>query len=79
VRNRASRDTRGFSADRTTKAFWATLKRELAWIHGTTSWAHRDQLRSALFDYIEGFYNPTRSQRRLDYYSPVDYEQHTAA
>ena len=28
------------------EAFWATLKRELAWIHGTTSWAHRDELRS---------------------------------
>ena len=22
------------------EAFWATLKRELAWIHGTTRWAH---------------------------------------
>ena len=61
------------------EAFWATLKRELAWIHGTTSWAHRDELRSALFDYIEGFYNPTRIQRRLAHHSPADYEQHTAA
>jgi transposase InsO family protein len=61
------------------EAFWATLKRELAWIHGTTSWAHRDELRSALFDYIEGFYNPTRIQRRLAHHSPADYEQHSAA
>jgi transposase InsO family protein len=38
-----------------------------------------DDLRSALSDYIEGFYNPTRSQRRLDYHSPADYEQHSAA
>jgi len=61
------------------EAFWATLKRELAWIHGTASWAHRDELRSALFDYIEGFYNPTRIQRRLAHHSPADYEQHSAA
>ena len=61
------------------EAFWATLKRELAWIHGTTSWAHRDELRCTLFDYIEGFYNPTRIQRRLAHHSPADYEQHSAA
>jgi len=24
-------------------------------------------------------YNPNRSQRRLDYHSPADYEQHSAA
>jgi putative transposase len=56
------------------EAFWATLKRELAWIHGTTSWVRRDDLRSALFDYIEGFYNPTRIQRRLAHHSPADYD-----
>jgi transposase InsO family protein len=32
-----------------------------------------------LFDYIEGFYNPTRIQRRLAHHSPADYEQHSAA
>jgi transposase InsO family protein len=61
------------------EAFWATLKRELAWIHHTTTWENRADLRSALFDYIEGFYNPSRIQRRLDHQSPVDYEQHSAA
>ena len=61
------------------EAFWATLKRERAWIHGTTTWARRDDLRSALFDYIEGFYNPNRIQRRLAHQSPADYEQHSAA
>jgi putative transposase len=60
------------------EAFWATLKRELAWIHGTTRWAHRHELRSALFDYIEGFYNPTRIQRRLGHQSPADCEHHAA-
>jgi putative transposase len=61
------------------EAFWATLKRELAWIHNTTTWPNRAELRSALFDYIEGFYNPNRIQRRLGHQSPTDYEQHSAA
>jgi putative transposase len=61
------------------EAFWATLKRELAWIHNTTTWATRAELRSAVFDYIESFYNPNRIQRRLGHHSPVDYEEHTAA
>jgi putative transposase len=61
------------------EAFWATLKRELGWIHNTTTWPNRADLRSALFDYIEGFYNPKRIQYRLGHQSPADYEQHTAA
>jgi len=61
------------------EAFWATLKRELGWIHNTTTWPNRADLRSALFDYIEGFYNPPRIQRRLAHHSPADYEQHSAA
>jgi len=61
------------------EAFWATLKRELAWIHHTKTWQTRAELRSAVFDYIEGFYNPNRIQRRLGHHSPIDYEQHTAA
>lgn len=61
------------------EAFWATLKRELAWIHGRTTWPTRGLLRSALFDYIEGFFNPSRIQERLGYRSPVDYERAGAA
>ena len=61
------------------EAFFATLKRELAWIHGGRSWPTRGLLRSALFDFIEGFYNPTRIQKRLGYRSPVDYERIGAA
>ena len=44
------------------EAVWATLKRELAWIHGRQTWPTRDLLRSAIFDYVEGFYNPQRTQ-----------------
>jgi transposase InsO family protein len=61
------------------EAFFATLTRELAWIHAGRSWPTRDLLRSALFDFIEGFYNPTRIQRRLGYRSPADYERIGAA
>jgi putative transposase len=61
------------------EAFWATLKRELAWIHGLTTWPTRNLLRSALFDYIEGFFNPSRIQERLGYRSPADYERVGAA
>ncbi len=57
------------------EAFWSALKRELAWIQGTTAWINRDALRAALFDYIETLYNTQRSQSRLGYRSPVDYEK----
>jgi putative transposase len=61
------------------ESFFATLKRELAWIHETRMWATRAALRTALFDYIEGFYNPERIQRRLGQQSPANFEQHSAA
>ena len=40
------------------EAFWATLKRELAWIHQRTTWDTRAELRTAVFDYTQVFYNP---------------------
>jgi putative transposase len=61
------------------ESFFATLKRELAWIHATKHWSTREELRTALFDYIEGFYNPERIQQRLGHRSPVNYEQDSAA
>jgi putative transposase len=61
------------------ESFFATLKRELAWIHATKNWPTRTALRSALFDYIEGFYNPERIQHRLGHRSPLIYEQDSAA
>jgi putative transposase len=61
------------------ESFVATLKRELAWIHATKTWATRAALRSALFDYIEGFYNPERTQHRFGRRSPVTYEQDSVA
>ena len=61
------------------ESFFATLKRELAWIHATKTWPTRAALRSALFDYIEGFYNPERIQQRLGQRSPINFEQDSAA
>lgn len=58
---------------------WAVLKRELAWIHGHRTWPTRDLLRSAIFDYVEGFYNTTRIKARLDYRSPAEFENQAIA
>ncbi len=56
------------------ETFWATLKRELSWIHGPLLYMNRARLRSALFDYIEIFYNRERAQAGLGHLSPLDYE-----
>jgi transposase InsO family protein len=36
-------------------------------------------LRSAIFDYVEGFYNTTRIKQRLGYRSPAEFEQEAIA
>ncbi len=56
------------------EAFWSTLKRELAHIHGHRIWPNRTALRAALFDYIEVFYNRQRHQPRLGHHTPAEYE-----
>jgi putative transposase len=61
------------------ESFFATLKRELAWIHQTKTWETRATLRAAIFDYIETFYNPQRIQQRLGYRSPLEFENSSAA
>ena len=61
------------------ESLWATLKRDLNWIYGKQTWRSRDLLRSAIFDYIEGFYNPQRIQKRLGYRSPADFESAAVA
>jgi putative transposase len=49
--------------------FFGTLKRECP-MHFAT----RQQARSAIFDYIESFYNRVRRHSTLGYLSPVDFE-----
>jgi putative transposase len=53
------------------EAFWSTLKNEL--IH-RQRFATRAQARTAIFEYIECFYNRTRRHSSLGYQSPLDYE-----
>ena len=45
------------------ESFFATLETELL---DRTSFATRNQARSAVFDYIEGFYNPTGGTQPSD-------------
>jgi len=58
------------------ESFFASLKNELTW-HRT--FQSRDQARSAIFDYIEVFYNRQRLHQTLGYVSPARYEQQHVA
>lgn len=54
------------------ESFFATLKKEL--VH-RRSWPRRRELQSAVFDYIETFYNRERRHSTLGYLSPSEYEK----
>jgi putative transposase len=54
------------------ESFFATLECELLDRH---PWPTRTGLRTAIFDFIEVFYNRQRRHSTLDYTSPVSYEQ----
>jgi putative transposase len=58
------------------ESFFATLKTEL--VHDRL-WANRLELRSAVFEYIEVFYNRRRLHSSLDYQTPEEVEQQYAA
>jgi putative transposase len=58
------------------ESFFATLQTELL---DRRSWATRRQLRIALFDYLEAFYNPRRRHSSLGYLIPANCEKMTAA
>jgi putative transposase len=53
------------------ESFWSSLKYELIYHH---RFATRAQARTAIFDYIETFYNRTRLHSSLDYLSPINFE-----
>ena len=55
------------------ESFWSTLKEEL--VH-RTHFESRTQAASALFDYIEIFYNRERLHGALGFISPVEFEKH---
>ncbi len=57
------------------ESFFATLQTELLDRH---PWPSRSDLGSAVFAFIEGFYNPRRRHSTLGYLSPAEFEhQHT--
>ena len=53
------------------ESFWHTLKNELIHRH---QFPTRDQVCSAIFEYIEVFYNRTRRHTSIGNISPVDFE-----
>jgi transposase InsO family protein len=53
------------------ESFWSTLKYELVYHH---RFATRAEARTAIFDYIEAFYNRSRLHSSLDYRSPINFE-----
>ncbi|MFI9605014.1 IS3 family transposase [Streptomyces sp. NPDC052043] len=58
------------------ESFFASLKRELI---GDRSWQSRTAARSAIFEWIEGWYNIRRLHSSLGYRSPAQYENVLAA
>ena len=57
------------------ESFFATLKVELVY---RTEFATRNAARTAVFDYIETFYNRRRRHSSLGYVSPTDFENQAA-
>jgi putative transposase len=55
----------------TMEAFWSTLKLELVY---RRHFATRHEATTAIFAYIEGFYNRRRLHSSLGYQSPLDFE-----
>lgn len=53
------------------ESFNATIKKELIY---QRVWRDADEVRTAVFDYIERYYNRVRKQRRLGKMSPAGYE-----
>lgn len=58
------------------ESFVASLKCELLLLH-EDRFVSREAARTAVFDYIEGFYNRVRRHSSLGYLSPAEYEQAT--
>ena len=54
------------------ESFVATLKTELLY---RNTWPTRQAVRTAIFEYIEGFYNTRRRHSALGYMSPAEFEE----
>ena len=58
-----------------TRSIFESLKAELVW---RREWHTRRDVEIALFEYINGFYNPRRKHSALGWKSPVAFEQRAA-
>jgi putative transposase len=58
------------------ETFFATLETELL---NRKSFKTKAEARTAIFEFIEGWYNPHRRHSALDYLSPIDYERSYAS
>lgn len=58
------------------ESFFATLTKECT---GRVRFANRQVARSAVFEYLECFYNPIRLHSTLQYMSPMTFEQENAS
>ena len=54
------------------ESFWATLKEECC---GKALFSSRNEAKTAIFEYIEVYYNRKRRHSSLGYVSPVHYEK----
>lgn len=57
------------------ETFFKSLKVELIW---RQQWQTRRQVQGALFQYINGFYNPRRRHSALGWKSPLAFERKAA-
>ena len=57
------------------ETFFKTIKAELIWRH---SWRTRRAAEIAIFEYINGFYNPRRKHSALGWKSPLAFERQAA-
>jgi putative transposase len=58
------------------ESFFATLECELL---DRTRFKNQVEARLAVFDFIEGWYNPHRRHSSIEYFSPINYERRQIA
>lgn len=58
------------------KSFFASLECELI---ACKKWTSKSEAKTAVFTWIEGWYNPRRLHSALDYLSPIHFEENYGA
>lgn len=53
------------------ESFWSTMQRELL---DTRTWDTPDQQRTAIFEWIEAWYNPRRRHTSIGHHAPAQFE-----